>query len=336
VKIAAVTLLTAVAAVLPASAEAHSLVRIGGTTVSYLSADATSLNTLTARMAGGRIEFGDRTVDGGIDPGTCDPGAISNDANAWIVQVFCPPERIATARIDLGEREDRATIDLPLPVTVLGGPGSDVLRTGARADDVQGGDGNDDLAGGAGEDVVDAGIGYDVLRGEDGDDSLRAADGLLDRIECGPGRDRVDADTLDDVAIDCEDVQRRPVVPPTDAAATTDDRTGPRVEAGGSTLQRLGRGRIRLLATSSERGFLAASGFLDVRGISLPLQSDRRRVTVGGGGVRLTVKLGGRRLRLCRRALRRGRPCAVRMWAVGTDLAGNSTRARSIRIRLRR
>jgi Ca2+-binding RTX toxin-like protein len=334
VRLAAVTLIAAAA--LPASAEAHSLVRIGGTQVTYLSADATSLNTLSVRMAGGRIEFNDRTVDGGIDPGTCDPGAITDDANAWIIQVFCGRERIASARIDLGEREDRATVDLPVRVTVLGGPGSDVLRTGASADEVQGDDGNDDLAGGGGDDAVDAGIGYDVLRGDEGDDRLQAADGLLDRVECGPGRDRVDADTLDDVAIDCEDVQRRPVVPPSDAAATTDDRTGPRVEAGGSTRQRLGRGRIRLLATSSERGFLAASGFLDVSGISLPLQSDRRRVTVGGGGTRLTVRLRGRRLRQCRRALRRGRRCAVRMWAVGTDLAGNSTRARSIRIRLRR
>jgi Ca2+-binding RTX toxin-like protein len=323
-------------AVLPASAEAHSIVRIGGTTVNYLSADATSLNSLTMRMSGGRIEFSDRTVDGGIDPGTCDPGAITEDANAWIIQVFCSRQRIAAARIDLGEREDRAEIDLPMRATVLGGPGSDVLRTGSPADRVEGDDGNDDVASGGGNDVVDGGLGYDVLRAGDGDDQVRAADGLLDRIECGGGRDRVDADTLDDVAIDCEDVQRRPVVPPADAGATTDDRTGPRVESGGKTVQRLGRGRIHLLATSSERGFLAASGFVDVAGISVPLQSDRRRVTVAGGGAELTMRLKGRQLRLCRRALDRNRRCSIRMWAVGTDLAGNSTRARSIRIRLRR
>jgi Ca2+-binding RTX toxin-like protein len=333
VRILLALLLTVVA--LPASAAAHSLVRIGGDTVSYLSADATSLNTLEVRMAGGRIEFSDRTVDGGIDPGTCDPGAITEDANAWIIQVFCGRERIAGARIDLGEREDRATIELPLPVTVLGGPGSDTLRTGSAADRVQGDDGNDDLAGGTGADVLDGGLGFDVVRGDEGDDDIRVADGLLDRVECGAGRDRVDADTLDDVAIDCEDVGRRPVVPPADAAGGVDDRTGPKVEAGGLTRQRLGRGRIRLLATSSERGFLAASGFLDVGGISLPLQSDRRRVTVAGGGVELTVRLRGRRLSRCRRAVRRGRPCSIRMWAVGTDLAGNSTRARPIRVRLR-
>ena len=325
----------AVAALLgtPASAEAHSVVRIGGNTVTYLSADATSLNTLIVRTAGQRIEFSDRTVDGGIDPGSCDPGAINQ--STWIVQVFCSRERLDAVRIDLGEREDRATIDLPLPVTLLGGPGSDVLRAGAPADRVEGGDGNDDVGAGGGNDVVDGGLGYDVVRGDDGDDELRVADGLLDRVECGSGRDRVDADTLDDVAIDCEDVSRRPVVPPADAG-TTDDRLGPRVQSGGYIRQRLGRGRVRLLATSSERGFLAASGFVDVSGISIPIQSDRRPVTVAGGGVELTVRLKGGSLRRCRRAVQRGRPCSIRMWVVGTDLAGNSTRARPIRIRLRR
>jgi Ca2+-binding RTX toxin-like protein len=322
-------------AAVPASAEAHSVVRVGGTTVNYLSVDATSLNTLNVRMTGSRIEFDDRTVDGGIDPGTCDPGAISDDANAWIVEVLCPRGGIGSVRIDLGEREDRATVDLAMPMTLLGGPGSDVLRTGPGKHEVRGDEGNDDVTTGTGDDVVDGGLGHDILRSGEGDDEVRAADGLLDRIDCGPGRDRVIADTLDDAAIDCEIVERRAVVPPPDGGGETSDRTGPHVEAGGKTLQRLGRRTVKLLVTSSERGFLAASGRLDVSGISFPLQSDRRPVMVGGGGVRLTVDLRTRHVRLCRRALRRGRRCTLRMWAVGTDLAGNSTRARSVRIRLR-
>ncbi|MGH2947419.1 MAG: calcium-binding protein, partial [Solirubrobacteraceae bacterium] len=215
-------------AALPAAATAHSVVRIGGDTVNYLSVDATSLNTLTGRMTGGRIELRDRTVDGGIDPGPCDPGEITNDANAWIVQVFCSRRRVDKLNIDLGEREDSATIDVPLPVTLLGGPGSDVLATGAGADRVRGGDGNDRLDAGPGDDVLDGGLGYDVLEGGEGDDLIRSADGLADRVACGPGRDRVEADTVDEVASDCEDVQRRPVVPPADAGATADDRTPPR------------------------------------------------------------------------------------------------------------
>ena len=96
----------------------------------YLSADATSLNTLTGRLAGDRIDLRDPTIDGGIDPGPCDPGAITPDANAWIIQVFCPRPRTARLRIDLGEREDSASLDVPVPVDMSGGPGSDTLRHG--------------------------------------------------------------------------------------------------------------------------------------------------------------------------------------------------------------
>jgi len=323
-------------ATLPATAGAHSIVRIGGSTLTYLSADATSLNTLNVRMHGKRVEMLDRTVDGGIDPGSCDPGDVSPDANAYTVQVYCPRGPVRAMRIDLGEREDTATVNLPFRVTLLGGPGSDTLRTGAQADVVQGDQGNDVIATGAGADELDGGIGYDRIDGGEGDDELRAADGYTDRIACGPGSDRVDADTLDEVAGDCESVTRRPVAPPPDSEAAADDGTPPRVEAAAAARQRLGRRSVKLLATSSERGFLAASGFLDVGGISLPLQSDRRRLEVGGSGARLTVELNRRHLRLARRALARGRRATVRMWAVGTDLAGNSRRARPVRIRLRR
>jgi hypothetical protein len=330
--LAALTLLLA----LPASAAGHSIVRIGGSTLTYLSADATSLNTLTVRMRGSRIEMLDRTVDGGIDPGTCGPGELTPDANAYIVQVFCPRRPVRSVRIDLGEREDTARVNLPMRVTLLGGLGTDTLRTGAQRDEVQGDQGNDTITTGAGDDTLDGGIGYDRLAAGDGEDELRTADGMADRVACGAGRDRVGADTLDEVGADCEEVVRRLVAPPADAESTADDRTPPRVDAVAAVRQRLGRRRVKLLATSSERGYLAASGFLDVAGISLPLQSDRRRLAVGGSGARLTVRLRARHLRLARRGLRRGRRATIRMWAVGTDLAGNSRRARPVRIRLRR
>ncbi|MGH2970079.1 MAG: hypothetical protein ACRDK0_13595, partial [Solirubrobacteraceae bacterium] len=127
----------------PASAHAHSIVRVTGGELSYVSSDATSLNTLTGRMAGGDIELRDPTVDGGTDPGPCRPGEISEDADAWIVQVFCPRAGITRVRADLADREDRATVELPVPVTMLGGSGADVLRTGEAADRILGGKGND-------------------------------------------------------------------------------------------------------------------------------------------------------------------------------------------------
>ena len=330
----AAILTLAALAVVPASAEAHSLVRVGGDVARYLSADATSLNTLVVRIDGDRVDFSDRTVDGGIDPGPCEPGDISDDANTWIIQALCPRAGLASLSIDLGEREDSAAIDVPMPVLLLGGPGADTLRTGGSADQVRGDDGNDDVASGAGNDVVDGGFGIDRLDGGEGDDLLRDADGLADTITCGPGSDTAEADTADVVAADCEFVTRASVAPPADVPVG--DTKAPTLKVGGPAVQRLRKRGVHLLATTSERGLLAASGSVDVAGISLPVQADRKRVNVAGGGAKLVVRLTNQQLRMCRKALARGRPASIRMFAVATDLAGNSRRAKPLRIRLKR
>jgi len=325
---------TATAAV-PAPAGAHSVIRIIGGELSYQSVDATSLNALEVAPRGGDVHVRDPTVDGGMDPGPCRPGEITNDANAWIIEAFCPASSVQRARIDLGEREDTARISVSFPVTLLGGPGADRLTAGAGPDRVGGGDGNDVIAGGDGNDLLDGGPGADALDGGPGDDRIDARDGFADQIACGPGRDVVVADGFDTVAADCESVDRATVPASPDVAR--DDGAPPKVEAGGSTRQRIGkRGRIRLLATSSEPGYVAASGFLDVAGLALPLKSNRRRVAVGGAGAVLTVKLSRRQLRECRRVLRRKRRVTVRLGVVATDLAGNSSEVRAPRIRLRR
>ena len=331
----AITVAVIAAAVAPAGAGAHSLVRVNGPELAYISADATSLNTLDARVSGGEFELHDPTVDGGSDPGPCRPGKVSSDANAYIVQVFCRRAGLTRVRVDLGEREDSATVALPLPVTLLGGPGADRLTAGPAADSVNGGDGNDRLSGAGGGDVLDGGAGADGFDGGAGDDRVLSADGLAERVACGDGSDRVEADTVDDVAADCESVSRSPVAPPPDADATGSDGVAPVVQAGASTLQRLTRsGRVRIAATSSERGFVSASGFLQSKGINLPITSDRRRVAVAGGGATLTVRLRGISLREARRALARKWAVTVRLGVVATDSAGNSSQVRAPRIRL--
>ena len=127
--VALATALWACGGLLPGSAAAHSLVRPGGAVVSYLSADATSLNTLRVGVSGNRIEFRDESVDGGMDPGSCTPGDI--DGNGYIIQTFCPLGGVQRVRIDLGEREDTATVALPVAATVLGGPGADRVTSGS-------------------------------------------------------------------------------------------------------------------------------------------------------------------------------------------------------------
>jgi hypothetical protein len=331
-RIAAALLLAAAGLALSAAAaHAHSLVRYGGGLVSYQSADATSLNTLVVRGGGGRIEFRDDTVDGGMDPGSCTPGAV--DGQGFIVQTFCPAGGAQRVRVDLGDREDRASVSLDLSVTLLGGTGADRLTAGAAADEVTGGQGNDALAGGAGDDVLSGDQGADKLDGGEGADRIMARDGEADSISCGPGADSVDADAADTIAADCETTSRTAVAT---APTAVDDGRPPVVQAGAPTIQRVGRTRVvRMYATISEPGTLSASGWLSATGLRLPVKRVApERVPVAGGGAELTYRLAGRQWRLAKRALRRGKPASVRLGVVGTDLVGNSTRrdARPIRL----
>jgi hypothetical protein len=319
-----------------APAGAHSLVRPAGAVVSYLSEDATSLNTLVVRASGSRIEFRDPTVDGGMDPGDCTPGDITPDANAWIIQTFCPAGGVQTIRLDLGEREDTATVSIAISTTLLGGPGADRLTGGPAADQLSGDDGDDVVAGGAGADVVIGGLGVDEVDGGAGGDDVRVRDGIQDVVRCGDGSDKVDADTLDEVGGDCEAVTRTVTSAPPGAGGAR-DRVAPRLEVGAAARQRIGRSRrVRVFATSTERGFVAASGSLRVSGLALPLRVARRSIAVAGGGAELEVRLTLAQHRQVLRALRRRRAVSVSLAVVATDRAGNSRAARPIRIRLLR
>ena len=69
---AAIALVVLAAAAVPQAAAGHSLVLPEGPAVTYLSADAVSLNTLTVAPNGNRIEFRDPTAYGGITS-SCPP-----------------------------------------------------------------------------------------------------------------------------------------------------------------------------------------------------------------------------------------------------------------------
>jgi Thrombospondin type 3 repeat/RTX calcium-binding nonapeptide repeat (4 copies) len=316
---------------LPSAAAGHSLVRPAGPVVSYLSADATSLNTLRVALSGNRIEFRDDTVDGGMDPGSCTPGDI--DRNGYIVQTFCALGGVQRVRVDLGEREDTATVSVPVATSLLGGPGADVLRGGPAGDELSGGEGNDTADGGEGDDVLAGDEGIDTLVGGGGADGITARDGEADAVTCGEGADTVDADTLDRVSDDCETVTRTFVPAP---AVGADDGRPPRLEVGALTLQRPGRSRrVRVYATASEPGAVSASGALEVGGLTLPVKTiKRQRIEVGGGGAVLTYRLSGRHWREAHRALRRGRRVVVKLDVVATDHSGKSTRRSAPAIRL--
>ncbi|HEX8159784.1 MAG TPA: hypothetical protein VF526_20575 [Solirubrobacteraceae bacterium] len=322
--------------VMPASAGAHSLVRPAGAVVSYISADATSLNTLVVRANGSRIEFRDPTVDGGMDPGDCTPGEVSADANAWIIQTFCSAADVRSVRLDLGEREDTATVSVDIPTTLLGGPGADRLAGGPAADQLSGDDGDDVLAGGGGGDVIIGGLGVDDVTGDAGDDDIRVRDGIQDVVRCGDGADSVDADTLDEVNADCEAVTRT-LTPAPPGASGERDRVAPRLQVGAPVRQRIARSRrVRVFASSTESGYVAASGALSIDGLALPLKVLRRPIGVPGAGAELAMTLTRARWRQALRALRKRRPVTVRLIVVATDRAGNSRAAKPVTIRLLR
>ena len=331
------TLAVCALALLPAAAAAHSLVRCGRAELAYVSADATSLNTLTgARRTDGDVEFRDATVDGGSDPGPCRPARSATTATSGSSRSSARRAGISRVRVDLGEREDKATIALPVPVTLLGGPGADTLDAAARpltrsaaatattrspappaTDAIDGDQGADTLDGGAGADRIDG--------------ARRARrEGRLRRrgIASRPTRSTT-------VAADCETVSRprrsrRRRTPTRPGGLRGAGRPGRRLDLPAAARQRA----VRVVATSSERGSCGLRVPPDQGDSTCRSERAGQRVTVAGGGAILTVRLRGRSLRDARRALARKRNVSLRLGVVATDGAGHSASVRAPRIRL--
>jgi Ca2+-binding RTX toxin-like protein len=110
-------------------------------------------------------------------------------------------------RVEVGDGDDVVDLSaLPLPATVLGGDGRDVIFGGAAADLLLGGagddtlfagSGNDTLRGGDGNDYLNGGPGADEFFGDAGNDQVFAVDAVRDTIEGGERFDRVKSDSDD-------------------------------------------------------------------------------------------------------------------------------------------
>ncbi|MGH3065593.1 MAG: metallophosphoesterase [Gaiellaceae bacterium] len=92
--------------------------------------------------------------------------------------------------------------------SVLGTNGPDVLRGSDRSDKLYGKGGNDRLFGLDGNDLLVGGPGRDLLEGAAGNDRLLARDDERDLVRCGSGQDRAVVDKKDQVAANCESVER--------------------------------------------------------------------------------------------------------------------------------
>lgn len=355
-----------------APAAGHSVMKIEAGTIFYNATDDVALNRLTISLRGDQIRFYDPGADNGItQPQQCSPGEL--DASGNPREVFCPRSGITRIRVDVGEGQDEVGAELPVSVLVVGGNGADRIVTGPADDTVNGdegnddirtGDGNDTLVGGNGDDVLLSGNGNDVAQGGlggdgidtgPGDDEVRVRDGAADRVECGDGNDRAQSEDADRLNA-CEAVDGITAGGSTGTGGGTGggtdtgtgttaggtgtigaaDRTAPRLRAGGSTRQRLGKRRgVLIVATVSEAAEVYATGYVEVGSRRYALQRARGRVTVGGGGVELRVAMDRPGLAAARRALRRKRRVTVSISVLATDTAGNSSPARLPAIRLR-
>ncbi len=90
--------------------------------------------------------------------------------------------------------------------TLCGLGGGDTIGGRSGNDRIDGGAGDDVLRGQDGRDLIIGGTGSDKINSGAGDDVIRAADGEVDTIDCGLGTDTVEADRIDRIARNCENV----------------------------------------------------------------------------------------------------------------------------------
>jgi Ca2+-binding RTX toxin-like protein len=104
-------------------------------------------------------------------------------------ELACTATAIAGFEVNAFSGNDYVTFDgdVPVPVTVRGGPGSDRLLGGDASDKLVGGPDNDVLVGRRGEDLIEGGPGKDRLIGGQGNDQLHGGPGE-DVLAGGPGQ----------------------------------------------------------------------------------------------------------------------------------------------------
>jgi Ca2+-binding RTX toxin-like protein len=110
-------------------------------------------------------------------------------------ELVCQASQVSGFQVNSGPGDDqvRAAPNVPIPVTLRGGPGDDTLAGGAGPDKLIGGEGNDKLIGRDGDDVLIGGPGNDTLVGGPGDDTLVGGPGD-DVLAGGPGANSLHQD----------------------------------------------------------------------------------------------------------------------------------------------
>ncbi|HXF31179.1 MAG TPA: hypothetical protein VN522_06630 [Solirubrobacterales bacterium] len=102
-------------------------------------------------------------------------GAVCSHPEQRTEELLCEATPIAGFEINTGAGNDVVTLGrtVPVPATIRGGEGNDLLTGGAGADKLIGGPGDDELNGRGGNDLLVGGSGNDKLNGGSGQNILR-------------------------------------------------------------------------------------------------------------------------------------------------------------------
>lgn len=102
-------------------------------------------------------------------------GTVCTHPEKLPTKLLCEAAPIAGFEINTGAGNDVVTLGrtVPVPATIRGGEGDDVLTGGAGADKLIGGPGDDELLGRGGNDLLIGGPGSDILNGGSGQNVLR-------------------------------------------------------------------------------------------------------------------------------------------------------------------
>jgi len=107
-------------------------------------------------------------------------------------ELICGASSIGGFEVNAGGGDDSVAVarEIPIPVTLRGGPGQDRLVGGSGGDKFVGGTGDDTLVGRGGADSLFGGLGNDRMFGGSGNDLLNG-DGGDDMALGGTGRNEI-------------------------------------------------------------------------------------------------------------------------------------------------
>ena len=119
--------------------------------------------------------------------------SVCSHPDKRLEDLVCEATPIAGFEVNTGAGNDSVVMGhlVPVPATIRGGEGDDVLVGGAAADKLIGGPGNDELNGRGGNDVLIGGSGDDTLIGGPGNDILQGGPGH-NTLVGGPGKNLIE------------------------------------------------------------------------------------------------------------------------------------------------